>query len=140
MAAPVDPSPPWDAHLPPPLDRGEESWWDDDPDRPKLDDVLGWDELCEDPVEDAEQWAVPGLSGTGDGGSGLSRASVAALAETKASWEALRRAEARCYRSLTALAACDAVGESGYRSTARLLTDHVRIDAAEGLRLARHAP
>jgi len=161
MAVPVDSSPPWDERVPGSVDDGF-GWtfdvdppgapelppeWDEDLDGPleflgfldDLDVAHGLDEgLLDDPA-DVGQWAVPGLPGTGDGESGLSRASVAALAETTASWEALRRAEARCYRSLTALAACDAVGESGYRSTARLLTDHVRIDPAEGLRLARHA-
>ena len=78
-------------------------------------------------------------AGEGDGGGGLSAAAAAALAETAAAWQALRRAEARCYRALTALEDCDAVGETGYRATSRLLTDHVRIDPAEGRRLARHA-
>src|ERR1700712_1949268 len=162
VPAPVEPFPPWDAHVSGSVGDGF-GWtfdvdppgapelppeWDEDLDGPlgflddlehDLDRAHGPDEDLPDDPADAGLWAVPGLSGAGDGASGLSRASVAALAETKASWEALRRAEARCYRSLTALEAGDAVGESGYRSTSRLLTDHVRIDPAEGLRLPRHA-
>jgi hypothetical protein len=110
---------------------------------------LDWNAAAEDAAEfpePAELWAVPGIcaadadaEGGDSGGGRLSRATLAALAETAAAWEALRRVQARCYRALTALEACDAVGETGYRSTSRLLTDHVRVDPAEGLRLARHA-
>ena len=146
VAAPVEPSLPWDAHLPPPLECGEDCW--DDPEWASLPD-LDWNAALEDAAEhaaDRELWAVPGVStagaeaegGAGDGG-GLSRAAVAALAETAAAWQALRRVQARCYAALTGLEDCDAVGESGYRCTSRLLADHVRIDPSEGLRLARHA-
>ncbi len=90
-------------------------------------------------------WAVPGVSGVGaaqsgdDEGGRLSRATLAALAETAAAWEALRRVQARCYAALSALEDCDAVGETGYRATSGLLTEHVRINPDEGRRLARHA-
>ena len=161
VAAPVEPSPPWDAHLPPPWQ--EPAGWVADELAPFPDgDDPGWphrgDDLALDPADDLDElladdpddpdgggdgsgsWAVPAVAaGEGDGGGGLSRAAAAALAETAASWQALRRAEARCYRALTALEGCDAVGETGYRATSRLLTDHVRIDPAEGRRLARHA-
>jgi hypothetical protein len=127
---------------------------DDDPRWHDLHDLDHWHDL--DDLDDAPSgrvagasdapgsWAVPGVPATdgdagGEPGGGLSRAGAAALAETAAAWEALRRAQARCYAALSALEACDAVGESGYRSTSRLLTDHVRIDPSEGLRLARHA-
>src|SRR3954469_25773533 len=153
VAVPVDASLPWDAHLPPPLECGEEGW-ESDPGWADLAD-LDWNAAAEDAAEFREPgeaeccepgalWAVPGVAGDGDGdggsgAGGLSRAGAAALAETAAAWQALRRAQARCYAALTALEDCDAVGESGYRSTSRLLTDHVRIDPSEGLRLARHA-
>jgi hypothetical protein len=152
MAAPVYPSPPWeddggwqwvdDGLAPPP--REDPRGWVDDELAPFLDDLTGRDPAR----EETERWAVPGLpigdsdsdcDSDCDSGGGLSRATVSALAEARASWEALRRVQARCYRALTALEACDAVGETGYRSTARLLTDHVRIDPSEGRRLARHA-
>ncbi len=77
-------------------------------------------------------------SGDDEGGR-LSRATLAALAETAAAWEALRRVQARCYTALSALEDCDAVGETGYRATSGLLTEHVRINPDEGRRLARHA-
>ena len=88
---------------------------------------------------------MPGVSGVGaaesgdDEGGRLSRATLAALAETAAAWEALRRVQARCYAALSALEDCDAVGETGYRATSGLLTEHVRINPDEGRRLARHA-
>ncbi len=82
---------------------------------------------------------MPGVSEAASGDGGVSRASAVVLAEVSASWVALRRAQARCYRALTGLEASGAVGESGYRSTSRLLTDHVRIDPSEAARLARQA-
>jgi hypothetical protein len=147
VAAPVEPSLPWDAYLPPPLECGGEQGWDDDPGWATLAD-LDWNAALEDTAEDAAEdcgpgvsWAVPGVCGPdADGGEGrLSRATLVALAEAAAAWEALRRVQARCYEALTALEDCDAVGETGYRSTARLLTEHVRTDPTEGRRLARHA-
>ena len=146
MAAPVEPSLPWDAHLPPPWEEPA-GWVDDDPGWADLAD-LDWNAAAEDAAEYCEpgaSWAVPGVAAgdaAGDGGSGadgLSRVAAAALAETAAAWQALRHAQARCYAALSALEDCDAVGESGYRCTSRLLADHVRIDPSEGLRLARHA-
>ncbi len=50
MAVPVEPSPPWDAHLPPPLEyRGEEQGWDDDGWASLAD--LDWNAALEDATE-----------------------------------------------------------------------------------------
>ncbi|HEY2221445.1 DUF222 domain-containing protein, partial [Actinomycetospora sp.] len=147
MTAIADP-PPWREPDPDP---------DDGPDDPRRAESSPDDRLPDDeavlPDDDAVQgdsgWAVPGL-GTGDdgrggvgadddGAGGLSRSSIAALGEAAAAWTALRGAQARCYRALTGLHESDAVAESGYRSTSRLLTDHLRIDPREATRLQGHA-
>jgi hypothetical protein len=99
VAAPVEPSPP--------LECGGEQCWDDDPGWATLAE-LDWNAAAEDAAEFSEPgelWAVPGIcaadsdaEGGDSGGGRLSRATLAALAETAAAWEALRRVQARCYR------------------------------------------
>ncbi len=108
-----------------------------------IDDALSAEidaELAACTERDADQpgWAVPGLGSVEDGG-GLSARSAAVLAETAAAASAVRLAQARFYRALAALEASEAVAESGYRHTSRLLAEHVRLDTAEATRLARHA-
>ena len=156
VAAPVEPSPSWDATVPGLVEDGF-GWafdaelpgppelppeWDED-----LDGPLGFpDDHDLDLAADADpggdgdggRWAVPGVAEACAAG-GVSRATAVVLGEVSASWVALRRAQARCYRALTGLEASGAVGETGYRSTSRLLSDHVRIDPSEAARLARQA-
>ena len=144
----ADPPPWWDEAPEPEPDCGFGDWrWAEhafpDDDLPDPDDrFLDLDVPADtDPRDDGEGsgWAVPGLGADHGGREGLSRASVAALHEAAASWEALRLAQARCYRALSGLHAGDAVAQSGYRSMPRLLADHLRVDDEETRRLHRHA-
>src|SRR5436305_10892682 len=75
VAVPVDASLPWDAHLPPPLECGEEGW-EIDPGWADLAD-LDWNAAAEDAAEYREPgkaehcqpgglWAVPGVAAAGD--------------------------------------------------------------------------
>ncbi len=147
----ADPPPWWDEAPEPEPDCGFGDWrWAEhafpDDDLPDPDDrFLDLDVPADTDAADAAEvgegsgWAVPGLGADHGGREGLSRASVAALHEAAASWEALRLAQARCYRALSGLHAGDAVAQSGYRSMPRLLADHLRVDDEETRRLHRHA-
>ena len=149
MAAPAEPFPWDDDQLPDAvIDAGLAAfdaaiWGPDEELGGWIDDALSAEidaELAASAERDSEQpgWAVPGLGSVENGG-GLSARSVAVLAETAAAATAVRLAQARFYRALAALEASEAVAESGYRHTSRLLAEHVRLDTAEATRLARHA-